>query len=80
MWCPGMGCHIQYKEKYKKRIYNLQTMNQSSNERINCMRKRYYKYDLKEWTIVKYRKNAREKLLQVENRTVSPLGVQMDLF
>ena len=53
MWCPEMGYHIKHKEKYKKRIYDLVAMNQLSNERMNCMRKRYYNYDLGEWTIAK---------------------------
>ena len=43
-----MGYHIKHKEKYKKRIYDLVAMNQLSNERMNCMRKRYYNYDLGE--------------------------------
>ncbi len=34
-------------------IYDLVAMSQSSDEKNNCMRKRYYNYDLKEWTIQK---------------------------
>ena len=46
----------------------------------NCMRKRYYNYDLDEWTIIKAEKEYREILLQTVNRNLSPLGVRMDLL
>ena len=48
MWCPKMGCHIQVKRENESRIYDLAAINELSNKRINCMRKRYYNYDLEE--------------------------------